>query len=439
LIVGNYISVKPVAGDNWVYLQGEINRAIRNGIKNIYVKPGRYPVSKPLTLEKWNGSDRAFFSLNLISSFAGHFSNMQTEPVIEATFSEGPLLNFQLARSCKVLGIVFKGTGKKDFSNQFTPYAGISVDYYKNQGSSGSSGILIQECRIRGFEVGYVESPNGVSLNAENCHVENCSIEHCHISYASTHRQSRQNTVRNLISWENVDIVFDGKTYGQQLGLMPFIDGANIAGGVKQVINYPHQQYSTSARGISAEIIHRIGDIEAGAGSVTFYDCSFDFDKNVFPDSHFKGNGVKFEGCSMRYYDDMYDKAFVVDGVNNTFENCYTDFITLDKPKELEEKNRVNYYHNNRDGWGVIAKDRVMSSDEFWNLEWLDVLHINVEDKMATGRDIGKCQAGDFLTRGHPFFPFCRVMSNEGDHLKVDYINNNVTSDNYHIYLQRKK
>jgi hypothetical protein len=434
-IPGNFIVVKPQEGDDWNYLQTAINSCISKGIKDIFFSKGTYEISKPLLVE----NDGKFFSLNLIGEDAAQFNLETSEARIVCTFSEGFAIGYQMARSSLIKGLVIYGVGRgKD--ERFNVYSGISIDPYnrKKNGTSGSSGITISNCRIRNFTAGISISQNGVTLNAENIHMEDCSIDGVKVAYATCQRQSKANTVKNLICWENVETVFDGVSYGQGLGVIPYIDGANIAGSVKQIFNFGPQVFATSAQKIFAETIERIGVITDGGAGVIIRDSHFDFDWYKFPDYHFKGNRVTFENCSMRYYDEKNDKRIVIDGIENMFMNGYTDRPFLMKEVSKEEDGRTNYYFNYR--CVPASKMKVVAHKDISTYYWLDQQFVDVKTKTITVTDRpinGK--VGDYIDTGHPFYPIARIVGIEGNVIKIDNILTGFKSMKLHIGIKRCK
>jgi hypothetical protein len=428
----NYTTIAPVAGDDYPTLQAKIKYCIKNGIKNLYLKKGTYEISKPLLVE----DSGRFVSLNIIGSPAAHFNLESQEARIVCTFSEGFAIGYQLARSSLISGLVIYGTGRgKD--ERFDVYSGISIDPYHRGITSGSSGILIKECRIRNFTNGITISQNGVTLNAENIHVEKVSIDNCKNAYVTCQRQAKENTVRDLIVWDGVETVFNGVDYGQGLGNIPYIDGANIAGSVYQLFNFGGQDFATSAQKIFAETISRIGNITDGGVGVTIRDSHFDFAYYAFPQSHFKGDNITWDNCSIRYYDGHNDKRIIIDGVNHSFLNGYTDRPFLLKVAEKEEYHRTSYYSN----YKVVAnsKLRVVPQSEIESFYWIDQQWIDVENKRVILNRWSPAKPGDYLDAGHPFKIYARIKEVRGDTLILDCITDGLTTGNKHFGINSLK
>jgi hypothetical protein len=416
-ITGNFLTVRPQAGDNHAYLQRIINTAITKKIKTIIFRKGTYNISRPLLIE----DSGRFVSLNLIGEDAAHFNLEESEARIVCNFSEGFAIGYQLARSSLIKGLVVYGQGRgKD--TRFDVYAGISIDPFHRGNTSGSSGILIRECRIRNFTVGIIISQNGVTLNAENIHVEKVAIDHVKAAYVTCQRQSKQNTVRDLICWDNIETVFEGKEYGQGLGVVPYIDGANIASfTVGKIFNFGPQLSTTSAQKIFAETIAQVGTIDDGGVGMTIRDSYFDFAFFKFPsDFHFSGSRIKFENCAFRYYDDLNNKRIVFKGQDNRFNNCYFDLPPLMEDWTETETKVTNYYFQT--GAVPASLTRVIGHKEISTWQWLLNQTMNVEKKTVTlDRDV-VTKPGDYLVGHQPFRVYGRIVKQEGRTLFIDDI-----------------
>jgi hypothetical protein len=431
----NGITVAPVAGDDYAYLQGKINYCIVNNIKNMYFTYGEYQISRPLLVEDPGKQ----VTLNLIGNNAAHFDLEVQNPKIVCTFSDGFAIGYQLGRSSLIKGLVIYGTGRGT-DTRFNAYSAISIDPYYRGTTSGSSAIIIEDCRIRGFTNGITISQNGVTLNGENIHVRDCSIDGVRNAYVTCQRQSKENTVKDLIVWDNVETVFNGMDYGSGLGNIPYIDGANIAGTVYQVFKFQYQDFATSAQKIFAESIHRIGSIVDGGVGVTIRDSHFEFPNYVFDYPHFKGNNITWDNCSIRYYDGLNNKRVVMEGVGNTYLNGYTDIPFLSQNSlspQWVAPQRLNFYSNYK---AVPAsKTRVVVSDEMETFYWLDQQYIDVENKRCIVNRWHNAKVGDYLDGGHPFVVFARVAAVSGDTLFLDCIKDGLATQTIHLGLSGLK
>lgn len=301
----NYITLSPKSGDNHSYVTDIGYKAMEKG-KSLVFANGVYKFSKPLLFD----NNEKFFSLNLLGGVSSHFTN--SEQVVFDFGNSDYGIGYQLARSSTIRGIQIKGAG------QF----GIVIDpLAKNQ--NGSSAIAVKECMLDGFECGMVISPNGQTLNGENIHLHDSQIKNCKIGFATTHWQNKGNSVNRLVVWENVDVVLDGITYGQKVGVMPHIDIINVAGwSVKKLFQFEYQRCAVEVNKVFSESIHQIGEV---SGAVTFRGCTFDAALDVIPEHHFKGRNVKFDRCVFSYYDNLNNKPFIMSRDSNHFTDCYSD------------------------------------------------------------------------------------------------------------------
>jgi hypothetical protein len=129
--------------------------------------------------------------------------------------------------------------------------------------------------------------------------------------------------VNRIVAWENVDVLFDGITYGQKVGVMPHINIANVAGwSVKKLFQFEYQRCAVEVNSIFSESIHQIGEV---SGAVKFRGCTFDAALDVTPEYHFKGRNVKFDNCVFSYYDNLNNKPFIMSNGYNHFTDCVSD------------------------------------------------------------------------------------------------------------------
>jgi len=197
--------------------------------RTLYFPAGTYKITAPLIFQNWTGANYSQFTLNLLGQEGADFNNTSGEAIIDASaITDTFAIGYQLARSSVIKGLVIKGsfapsfssyksyvdkpydTFASDFSvrdNRYSPYSGIVFEPFDNTGSlaaanrypglsayyrgdgtqptSGSSGVRVIECRISGFAVDIMISPNGQTQNAENIHIIDCTLEVAKAVYAS--------------------------------------------------------------------------------------------------------------------------------------------------------------------------------------------------------------------------------------------------------------
>jgi Pectate lyase superfamily protein len=355
-------------------IQSAINTIIGNNNlpRNLYFPKGSYRIDSPLIVYKWTGTDYDFCSINLVGTEASHFSTQTWESRIICSFNNSFAIGFQRARSSKVKGISIEGKfnppppgdwmayylrpyatwasayGVRD--SRWSPYAGVVFDpfrfinspppdggypgragWYRGSGRiehSGSSGVIIEECRITGFTCGILISPSEGSKQGDNMIINRCTLERAKVAIASCDRQNKDNYATNNISWDRVHTLFSGD-YGLGQGTIPYVNGYNSAGSVVQIFTGIGALFPVTIQGIFAEQLYRIGDISSGSGPVEMIGCNFDFNVSTnpycIPPTHFTGNNVKFRGCTIRYYDDSANRRLYFKGSNISFDHCWFD------------------------------------------------------------------------------------------------------------------
>ncbi len=355
-------------------IQAAINAIIANNNlpRNLYFPKGNYRIDSPLIVYKWNGSDYDFCSINLIGTEASHFSTLKWESRITCSFNNSFAIGFQRARSSKIKGISIEGQfnppppsdwmayysrpyatwasayGVRD--SRFSPYAGVVLDpfrlsnstppdggypgrsaWYRGSGiamHAGSSGVMIEECRVRGFTCDIIISPSGETQQGDNMIFNRCALELAKVAIASCDRQNKDNYAVNNISWDRVHTLFSGD-YGLGQGTIPYVNGHNVAGSVVQIFTGVGTLFPVTIHGIFAEQLYRIGDITSVYGPVEIIGCNFDFNVSTkpycIPPTHFTGNNVKFRGCTIKYYDDSANRRLYFKGTNISFDHCWFD------------------------------------------------------------------------------------------------------------------
>jgi hypothetical protein len=365
--------------DDWAAIQKAINTIVGNTDlpKTLFFPKGTYSISRPLIVYLWNGQTYRFCSINLVGQEAAHFNTTAPEAVIVPTFKNSFALGFQLVRSCLVKGLVIKGKFNPagGFSNwgayynrpfatwvssqdaairdsRFSPYAGIVIDPFINapilpedggypglsgwyrgtDTTSGSSAVIIEDSRVFGFTTDIILSPNGRTSNAENILVRRCALEVAKVAYAVCQQQSKDNFIREAISWDRVHTLVDDVTYGARFGQPPYVDGWNVAGDIVQIANIPITNFATAFSNIFAEGIFRVGSV---SGPASFSNCQFDFNLDttrsgavLIPASHLDGRGASFYNCSFRYYNNLNNRREVFNA-SASFNHCYFDDVPI--------------------------------------------------------------------------------------------------------------
>jgi hypothetical protein len=341
--------------------------------RDLYFPKGDYHINDPIFIYKWDGSNYQQASINLIGQDKAEWNDFSQEARIRTTYGNTFAIGIQQGRSIKIKGLEIEGqynpagaanigadayykqtwaqwgTNYGAFQDrQFAPFSGIAIDFagtttglyppddgyttlhswYRGTGANaGSSGVTIEECRIRGFIVDVAISP-GLVQNGENIIVRNCALEVCKAAVSSGQAQNKDNYIYNCTTWERTFACLSND-YGNGHGAMPYVKGWNIAGDVVQFIHSGSAYFPVNFDGVFAEALYKIGDIQAGSGTVSFSNSNFDFQVGYhpypIPDYHFLGDNVKFWNCTMRFYDDSANRRLYFKGTNISFDHCWFD------------------------------------------------------------------------------------------------------------------
>jgi hypothetical protein len=326
--VQNDIILYPIVGENYYQLQDAINFCIAFPSFKLKPTPGTYTYSKILLATNFTGKDFNQITFQLIGS-----SSAKAAPDQALVIFQGPGLMLQRSKGVRIENIYFKGPLKLDFSqiliqkmkfsdwgayNRYTPIAGIAVDpfcdstlinaryagfekyYPAGMNRAGSTGLQIIGCKFTGWETGIVLEPT-YQQNGDCIDIIDCDIEYSKIAIATTQPQNKGNTVIRLKSWGDVYTIIDGVHYGKGMGVLPYCDVANIAGGTYQLFELGNADFQGSVNDWYAELLFKIGTISGyQTTKVSSITCDFMSDGPV-PDFIVKGN-INFKDAHLRYY-----------------------------------------------------------------------------------------------------------------------------------------
>lgn len=385
VFVGKYINVKwfGAVGNNSNDDQPAIQKAVDvsignpNSPRDVYFPMGAYKIDSPIIVAYKNtATSYGYFTCNLVGQMGGSFTSSTFSVRILPSFSDTFAIGYQTARASVIKGLSIEGkfnpvfagglaeqfaTKYEDFvskssvvcrDNANSPYAAIVIDPFTNNGTTlnannypgldswytyatsgaataGSSGIRVEDCRIRGFVVGHVIAPNGVTRNGENMSVERISVDYCKIAFLATNDQQKGNTYKNIICWGNTHTVFQNMLYGAGTPGQFHVDTVNIAGGVNRMFNIATGGYYGSFfTDIYAESLFKLGVI-TGSYSTVVQNSHFQFEvpesSATMPSQDTYGflKAATFNDCVFRKYDgDDTDFIFFNVGYNVNFKDC---------------------------------------------------------------------------------------------------------------------
>ena len=422
-VSNRYFSVKwfGARGDNSVDDQPAIQKAVdtvlsTNGkLKGVYLPSGKYRIDNPVLLAKWNPTVSVefpngryqFFSLDFIgeSSF-WEFDNSGTELV--ANFPPDPVtgqisgfaIGVQLGKGVRIENIRVTGQfqyawpGEPQFfaqtyaqflgtlpcrDSQYSPYAGIVIDpfsttvppdggylgltsfYRGSTGAVGSTGIVIQDCFFSNFVVGFITSPNGVTLNAELVDLFRTQFRDCKACIAGCQAQEKINRVSFMACWGTTHTVLMFNQYGAGQAGYWSVDNVNLAGYNNRFINRIEGGFfNMKIDAVYAEELGRIGDFSFNQSSA-ITNSIFDLKHPTFTKQYFLGiaSGFgKFQNCVIRYYgfNEVIEGPMPFDG-NFVFDNCTLQSPPLAPTQSNAQGNRAagSSSFNNMFGYFAFA------------------------------------------------------------------------------------
>lgn len=349
--------------------------------------PNKIYVSHGWVWHNWNGSDYAQYTLSLEGEPSAFASPVNFPPRLRCNNLEGFALNVQRATGGTISGIAFEnpsisiasaaditeyrnrsyanfmsGTGARD--SRYSPNCLLCIDAFRNtntipndggypdfngtvtvfnpsginwnrgligSANAGSTGINVEDCSFAGATVCVMVSPNGQSQQAENLTFKNIYPSICKAAFGWGQSESKNCYIYSGYCIDRVHTVIDGASWGLGNPTLPHVKGFNTAGSIVRCIYGGNGQHPVEIANWYAENLYEIGQSSGNAGTLEFNNCSFSFSTEtqngglVMPAQHYIGDNTVFSGCTMRYYDDAFNKRIVIQGRANILRGCYLD------------------------------------------------------------------------------------------------------------------
>jgi len=361
------------SADDWRAIQKGINYILNNdhAPRTLYFPPGVYKTGKPLIIARLNGNNFQHVSIHLQGSINAKDAGMGSSNIMP-TFNNAFAIGVQSGKGVLIKDLYVSGqfklpnrlnliqidtlpfakwTDGAARENPLTPYCGIAIDpfsdstvYPRNSdmypglhawcpagmNRSGSTAVQIVGCSITNFIVGVMISPSN-QQNGELIDVIDCDISYNKVAYAMGQAQSKECHVERLKCWGGTHTVFDNMTYGFRHGdgaAVPLVNGANLAGSVKQLCRIYAAAFPGSFRNIYAEELFKVGFV-GGHATISFEDCQLDFATHgpgtPYPDFFILGNDVTFSNCMLRSYTGTVGMRLLLSNTNDHFEGGNTN------------------------------------------------------------------------------------------------------------------
>lgn len=327
--------------DKYVYLQKAINISLDNNIPVLWVAMN-YTYSQQLKVEKVFGAN--FIAVNLTIKGDGSLHNQRQTLNYTGT---GIALGFQLAKGGGAEGIWIDGNYEPPVNNGANYYnnpwpvmdghIGIAIDYDGTRNNSGSSDVIIRECNVRNFDIGYAVSPNPTTNNADVLLFDRIRVHDCRVGFRTNQPQEKGNVITYIESWGKIHTVFQNGVNSRGAGDY-VIHGGNIAGEPVQLFDVVLAGYNNfKCLSMYAENLGRIGRVNAfTSGSKMPAEISVDA-RLVHPSiagaqTIFTGGYARTQirSSSIRYY----GSTGLSINMNSNFSiyNCDFEFSTLNAP-----------------------------------------------------------------------------------------------------------
>jgi hypothetical protein len=151
--------------------------------------------------------------------------------------------------------------------------------------------------------IGIIVSPNGQTGDADQLNFENIRFGNCKYGFVGCQAQENKNKLVNVACWEKSETLFVWNKYGAKQAGGYIIDGVNIAGGVKSIVNrHSTGKMQLTITNVYAESIDSIGNWTSTAGTDILSKASIGFNQSSVTDNQLDGAGLTINHSNIRYY-----------------------------------------------------------------------------------------------------------------------------------------
>jgi len=336
-----WYGASPSNMDNGNALQHSIDACVNQ--MDLFIPRGNYKFSKPLLIYSLSGKRYIGARLNMY----GEADMFYDGTTLTYTGLSATAIAFQYAKGGSFHNIKLQGQfvppanrGAAYYNlayNQFndvtkrcsSAYNGIAIDYDGTLNSGGSTGLIIHDVWITGFDVLISISPNGKTFNADVLTFTNVRLGNGRCGIQSGQAQEKGNTINNIVAWDNLHTLISIGNAGKYQGGNYIINGGNVAGSCIRLFNINERGwFSMYVNGLYAESFGQIGTVLTGDGlynpPISFNNCNFDFaypaQAGTQPLLYSNSNFIRFSNSMLRYYGEPSDTLHFMGSA--TFDNC---------------------------------------------------------------------------------------------------------------------
>lgn len=267
-----------------------------------------------LKIESFDPISGTYKQVSLTITGRANFWDKGNRSVLNAAFTDRPIIGIQKAKGVRIIGLNIKGPVGGEVTGidtRFNAFAGISIDYLDprargDMSRGASTGVVIDNCTIGNVVLGIVASINGWTQNGENFTYSNCRFGHNKYGIVGCQQQEKNNRIENVGCWSRSECFLHFGEYGEGGGGHYVWTGGNLATSVKKIVNrLSGGAFPLVIKELFAERVNEIGYWYCGGVGDTLVDSVIDVaHPNLygFPDAHLRGTGLKFNNSIIRLY-----------------------------------------------------------------------------------------------------------------------------------------
>lgn len=327
--------------NNVRYFQRGIDACVNKGF-TFYIPSGTYIDSGAIYIRSYDGNGN--FQVSQLSILGDYVMNCGCLGTVIKDYSKlSCALGIQYGKGCSVSGLYILGKWTPPSMSNLTAYynltfnqfmdstcsayyCGIATDPQVSSSTSGSTGIVIENCYIGGFTTDIFITANQTSLNNELVTIRFCSLGNSRSCITSTQAQEKLNVIENCMAWESCwCFISIGHTQTGTAGYYVLND-INVAGGcVNPFFVNISGWFGFSVNNFYAESVASLGTITTDGAPVSMSNIRVQLVDSSIVGAHYiattNSKAVIWRDCFFTYFDGRNDHVLPFNGIS-TFDNC---------------------------------------------------------------------------------------------------------------------